>query len=141
MTGMAVNVESRSNEIYLPPTKILCVDDSKDSCELVSFILSEAGYEIKSAYTMTEGLQMAQSDEFQLYLIDLSFSDGSGMDFIEKIREIDSLTPIVVCSGDVREVVLAEAISLGAQAFLTKPIDPDTLAQTIAEMLDDQLQH
>jgi CheY-like chemotaxis protein len=141
MTGMAVNAESRSNEIYPPSTKILCVDDSKDNCELVSFILSEAGYETKSAYTMTEGLRMAQRDRFQLYLIDLSLSDGSGLEFIEVIRAFDRATPIVVCSGDVREVVRTEAISLGAQAFLTKPIDPDTLAQTISEMLDTPLQY
>lgn len=106
----------------------------------MSFILSEAGYEIKSAHTMTEGLRIAQNGGFQLYLIDLSFSDGNGMDFIEKIREMDRVTPIVVCSGDVREVVQAQAIALGAQAFLTKPIDPDGLAQIIAELLNNSAQ-
>jgi two-component system chemotaxis response regulator CheY len=120
--------------------KLLCVDDSKDNCELVHFILSEAGYEMQSAQTVTEGLQLARSGEFQLYLTDLSFSDGNGLDLIEKIRAFDTSTPIVVCSGDVREAVQAEAISLGAQAFLTKPIDVDLLVETIVEILGTEVQ-
>ncbi|MGG6270465.1 response regulator [Leptolyngbya sp. AN03gr2] len=118
--------------------RILCIDDSQDNCELLSFILSEAGYEIESAQSLIGGLQMARSNEFQLYLIDLSFRDGSGMDLIEKIRKFDAVTPIVVCSGEVREAVQAEAISRGAQAFIIKPIEPDAFAQTIIEVLNSE---
>ncbi len=95
---------------------------------------------MQSAQTVTEGLQLARSGEFQLYLTDLSFSDGNGLDLIEKIRAFDTSTPIVVCSGDVREAVQAEAISLGAQAFLTKPIDVDLLVETIVEILGTEVQ-
>lgn len=97
-----------------------------------NLILSGAGYEIESAQSVTKALQLAQSDAFQLYLIDLSFSDGSGIDFIEAIREFDRATPIVVCSGDAREAVQAEAILMGTQVFLTKPVDPDALAATVS---------
>jgi CheY-like chemotaxis protein len=116
--------------------RILCVDDSHDNCELLSFILSEAGYEIESAQKVAEGLRLAQQSEFALYLVDLSFSDGSGFDLIETIREFDARTPIIVCSGDVRESTQEEAMRLGAQAFITKPIDPDSLVIAIAEILD-----
>ncbi len=120
---------------FLSRKRILCVDDSQDNCELLDFILSEAGYEIQSAQTTSEGLQLARSGEFKLYLLDLSFSDGNGLDLIEKIRAFDSSTPIVVCSGDVREAVQAKAMLVGAQAFITKPIDPDTFTQTIRALV------
>lgn len=118
--------------------RILCVDDSLDNCDLLSFILDDAGYEVETAQSVTEGLQLAQSGEFKLYLVDLSFSDGNGFDLIEKIREFDRETPIVVCSGNLRESVQDEAMRVGVQAFLTKPIDPDQFARTIAELLARQ---
>lgn len=118
--------------------KILCVDDSKDNCDLLSFILFEAGYEVESAQSIVEGLQMAQTGEFKLYLVDLSFSDGNGFDLIQKLRMIDPTIPIIICSGDARETARTEATRVGIQTFLLKPIEPDSLADTIAEILNNK---
>jgi CheY-like chemotaxis protein len=115
--------------------RILCLDDSKDNCDLLSFVLSEAGYEIEAAYTIAEGMKMATGCEFALYMVDLSFADGDGFELIGKLREIDPSTPIVVCSGDARASTQEQARQMGAQAFLTKPIDLDLMATTIAEIL------
>ncbi|RUR85039.1 hypothetical protein PCC6912_11550 [Chlorogloeopsis fritschii PCC 6912] len=119
--------------------RILCIDDSQDNCELLSFILDDAGYETETVQSVTDGLRIAQSGEFNLYLIDLYFWDGTGFELIERIRTFDQLTPIVVCSGDVRDSVQEEVMRVGVQAFLTKPIDPDQVARTIAEILGDDL--
>jgi CheY-like chemotaxis protein len=117
--------------------RILCLDDSKDNCDLLSFVLSEAGYEIESAYTVAKGLEKAAGSAFELYMVDLSFSDGDGFELIDKLREIDSSTPIVVCSGDARESTQERARQAGVQAFLTKPIDLDAMAAAIAGLLSD----
>jgi CheY-like chemotaxis protein len=124
------------------PTKkrILSVDDSLDNAELLGVILDEERYEIKTAQSLSEGWELAQTGQFDLYTIDLRFSDGShGFDLIEKIRAVDRVTPIVVCSGDVREPVQDEAKQIGVQAFLRKPLDIDLLVKTIAELLGDKL--
>ena len=115
---------------------ILCVDDSLDNCDLLSFILEDMGYEVKTAQSVTEGLQLARRGEFKLYLVDLSFSDGCGLDLIEKIRKLDRSAPIVVCSGNARQSVQDEAMRVGVRAFLTKPIDIDRFVRTIAELLE-----
>jgi CheY-like chemotaxis protein len=119
--------------------RILCLDDSKDSCDLLSFVLSEAGFEIEVAYTVAEGLKMARESQFSLYMIDLSFEDGDGFDLIDNLREIDSSTPIVVCSGDVRESTQERARQAGARAFLTKPVELDEMERAIVGILGDQL--
>ena len=118
--------------------KILCIDDSQDNCELLMFILSDEGYEVETAGSVAEGVRVAQTGGFGLYLIDLSFADGTGFDLIERIQEFDLATPIIVCSGDGRPLVQEEAMRVGAQAFLLKPIDPDRLTHTIAEVLGDR---
>ncbi|MDM9380960.1 response regulator [Chlorogloeopsis sp. ULAP01] len=120
--------------------RILYVDDSQDNCELLSFILNDAGYEIETVQSVTEGLRVAESGKFNLYLVDLYFWDGTGFELIDRIRAFDQSTPIVVCSGDLRESVREELMRVGVQTFLTKPIDPDQVARTIAEILGDDLQ-
>lgn len=123
--------------VLLTKKRILCVDDSRDNCELLRCILDIAGYEIETAQSITEGLRLAGDGNFNLYLIDLYFSDGTGFELIENIRISDRSTPIVVCSADVRESTQNEAMRVGAQAFVTKPFDPILLARTIIEILGD----
>jgi CheY-like chemotaxis protein len=115
--------------------RILYLDDSQDSCDLLSFVLSEAGYEIEVACTVAEGLQMARGSKFALYLIDLSFSDGDGFDLIDNLRKIDFSTPIVVCSGDTREATQERARQVGVRAFLTKPVELDSMERAIAMII------
>ncbi|MBW4620701.1 MAG: response regulator [Cyanosarcina radialis HA8281-LM2] len=120
--------------------RILCVDDSPDNAQLLSFILDEAKYQIQTAQSVQEAWKLSQTDEFDLYVVDLRFSNGShGFDLIEQIRAIDRVTPIVVCSGDVRESVEEEAMQIGVQAFLRKPIDIDLCVITIIELLKEDL--
>jgi CheY-like chemotaxis protein len=115
--------------------RILCVDASQDNCELLSFILSKAGYESESAHSVIDGLQMARRGEFALHLVELSFPDGNGFELIEKMREFAPSTPVVVCSGNVRQSAQKEALRVGAQMFLAKPTDLDLLMRTIVEIL------
>ncbi|NJM63035.1 MAG: response regulator [Oscillatoriales cyanobacterium RU_3_3] len=122
-------------KVFPGKQRILCVDDSLDNSELLSFILDDAGYEVETAQSMTEGLQLARKGKFKLYLVDLCLSDGSGFDLIEQIREFDRSTPIGVCSAYVRESVQEEAMRAGVQVFFSKPIDPDLFAETIAKII------
>lgn len=119
--------------------RILCVDDSQDNCDLLAFILSDEGYQVEIAGTVAEGTRMAQAGEFELYLIDLAFVDGSGFDLINNIRSFDASSPIVMCSGNARESVQEAARQAGVQAFLLKPVDPDMLVQTVATVLSYHL--
>lgn len=117
-----------------PQKRILYIDDSLDSGELVRFVLSEPAYQVTSVQTMTEGLNLARNNRFNLYLIDTVFVDGTGFEFCQQIRAFDPETPIVFCTADVLEETQRKAIQVGAQAFLTKPIDIDQLAATVAQL-------
>lgn len=118
--------------------QILCVDDSHDNCDLLGFVLSEAGYELQTAQSVATGLQITRRSKFALYIVDLCFPGESGFDFIQEIRTVDQSTPIVVCSADSRLSVQKEAAQLNTQAFLTIPLDADRLIQTIAQLLAEK---
>ena len=115
---------------------ILCVDDDKDTSAGLSILLELSGYAVKIAGSVAEGLSLARSERFDLYLFDYNFADGTGIELCEKLRSFDRTTPIVFCSGEGRGEERELADKVGAQAYLVKPVDPGVLLQTIARWLN-----
>ncbi len=114
---------------------ILCVDNDADTCEMVSLFLEGSGFKVTVAQSVAEGLRLAMKEKFDLYLLDLRFSDGNGIGLCEQIRAFDSTTPVVVCSGDVRQCVQDQASQAGAQHFLKKPVPLTNLYETVARLI------
>ena len=100
--------------------RILFVDDHEDTRFLVITWLGTLGYEVTATHSVSEGLRLAKSECFDLYLLDSRLADGDGKDLCEKLRQIDELTPIVFYAGDVRERVMANS-DCKTQGFVVKP--------------------
>ena len=83
---------------------------------------------------MARGVELAQQQAFDLYLIDSRLPDGTGVEVCNKIRAFDTHTPILFWSGDHEEDGHADVA--GAQAFITKPIDPNPFMRTLEELLN-----
>ena len=110
---------------------ILCIDDDKDTCELVVAILGIASYQVDLASSAIEGIEKARQNHYDLILLDLRLRDGDGMELCKQIRFFDSKTPILFYSGEGRESYIEAALATGAQGFLLKPVDPDDLLKEI----------
>jgi DNA-binding response OmpR family regulator len=100
--------------------RILFVDDHEDTCFMVVTWLGTLGYDVIATHSIAEGLNLASSESFDLYLLDSRLADGDGKDLCEKLREIDELTPIVFYAGDIRERVMADS-DCDTQGFVMKP--------------------
>jgi len=100
--------------------RILFIDDHEDTRFLVITWLGTLGYEVTATHSISEGLRLARSESFNLYLLDSRLADGDGKELCEKIREIDELTPIVFYAGDIRERVMADSDCV-TQGFVMKP--------------------
>ena len=94
---------------------------------MVSFVLTRSHYEVISADSCLEGLNLARQSSFDLYLIDQVLADGSGIDLCRQIRNFDPKTPIIICSGYTGGQQQRAALDCGAQQFLSKPFDADQL--------------
>lgn len=86
------------------------------------------------ASSVAEGLELAKTQDFDLYLLDYVFADGTGRELCEQIREFDRETPILFFSGS-HPNVYREALSCGAQGFVVKP-DIDGLRGEIRRALE-----
>lgn len=121
----------------LPRKRILLIDNDEDTCTMFSIFL-EAAYDVRSALTMADALELASHDRFDLYLIDIHLPDGNGLELFEQIRSFDASTPVIFCSGSSDELVQQQALQKGAHAFLIKPIDLDVLAETVICAIERQ---
>ncbi|GAB4386731.1 MAG: hypothetical protein Kow00121_53920 [Elainellaceae cyanobacterium] len=115
--------------------RILCVDNTEDDRELFKLFLTEAGYTVESAHSFSDAMQRIENSQFDLYLFNVSLADEVGFELLEKVQNIDSVVPVVVCTADVRVSTRQRVMQAGAQVFFTKPIDYDALVETIAQLL------
>src|SRR5688572_21161283 len=105
----------------IPPgrKRILCVEDDSDSCDVLRILLGN--HEISTASTVRKGLEMARVERFDLYVLNGTYPDGSGIELCRQIRAFDDSTPIIFFSGLSEDSDIQGAISAGAQEYLIKP--------------------
>lgn len=115
--------------------RILFLDDNEDTCELLDLVLGQAGYEIIVGRSIAEGLQLIKSKSFDMILLDWYFSDGTGIELCRAIRESDGQTPIFFYTGVAQEHYIRSALQAGAQGCFIKPVEMDTLLQTISSQI------
>jgi DNA-binding response OmpR family regulator len=111
--------------------RILCVEDDEDSRELITILLGLWGYEVVTASSPTDGLELAQQDSFALMLLDNWYEQGSGVELCKQIRGFDTDTPILFYSGAAYEEDVQQAMEAGAQGYIFKPADLQVLVQII----------
>ncbi len=117
------------------PKRILLVDDHQDTLDLFVLILTQAGYQTKSAISVDLALKLVHESSFDLLILDSRLMDGSGVELCRMIRADGNQTPIMFCSGMGFEKNKLEALNAGAQAYLVKPVSVPVMCETVAHLL------
>lgn len=115
--------------------RVLYAEDNKDSRDLVSMICQVSGIEAVTAETIAEAWQRAQTQAFDLYLLDTRFSDGDGLELCRRLRFLAPLAPILIYSCNAYEVDRQKGLAAGASDYLTKPYMAD-LSVTIKRNIE-----
>jgi DNA-binding response OmpR family regulator len=116
--------------------RILCVDDDEETCFMLDKLLEQENYEVRTARSVSEALQIAQNESFNLYILDAWFPVEAGLLLCRRIREFDPHTPVIFYSGAAFDSDRREALNAGANAFVAKPY-VDELVETIHRFLLD----
>lgn len=115
--------------------KILCVDDDRDTCELLSFLLSD--YEFVFTHNLEDARNLIENQNFDLFILDNWLPDGSGVELCRKIREFQPDVAIIFTSAAGRKDDIQKAFNAGANAYLVKPCEPEELQKIIKELIKD----
>jgi PAS domain S-box-containing protein len=116
--------------------KLLLLEDHADTARALSRLLQNRGYRTQIAPTVAAALEAVDQSEFDLLLCDLGLPDGTGMDFIEKVRE-QRKTPAIALTGFGMQQDVDRARQAGFNAHLTKPVSMQKLEATIWQLLRD----
>jgi DNA-binding response OmpR family regulator len=117
--------------------RILCIDDHEDASEMMKLILSHEDYEVVTAVTISEALELATASEFDLYVLDRHLPDGSGLELCQKLTEVTPGVPCIFYSGDAYAIHRSEAMAAGAQDYIAKP-DIDKLIERVNQLLSER---
>jgi CheY-like chemotaxis protein len=115
--------------------RILCVDDHEDSRGMMKVLLEMWNYEVTLAIAADDGLYLARSEPFDLYLLDAHLPGGSAFELCEQICRVPGHAPVVLISTAPYEADKRRGREAGAIAYLAKPLDFDALEITLARLI------
>jgi CheY-like chemotaxis protein len=117
--------------------KLLVVDDSEISREFLARRLERRGFETETAECGPKALEVIEKGEINLVLLDVQMPDMSGLEVLRRIREIhpsDHL-PVIMVTGSDEDEDVTEALRLGANAYILKNVDLQSIVTRIQSLL------
>lgn len=115
----------------MPNAKIIVVDDEKNICRTISMVLMGEDYDVETASSAEEGLEMLAEQTFDVALLDVQMTGMSGLEMLERIHQMDAPPEVVMMSGHAMLTDAVNATRLGAFDFLEKPLDRERLLLSV----------
>ena len=115
--------------------RILCIESHADTRMMLTTLLGLQDYQIVSAESVTEGVRLARSERFDLYLLGDRYTDGTSIDLCRELRLFDPLTPIIIFSTSTQAAERHQAMIEGAQEYVSKPGNILKLTERISSLV------
>ena len=116
---------------------ILVVDDEKNIRRTLRMVLEGSGFNTLEASSAEQCLEMLESNEVDLLILDVRLPKMSGIEALEKIRNVPETRrlPVLMVSGHASVAEAVQAVQLGATDFFEKPLDRDRVLVTVRNAL------
>lgn len=116
--------------------KILIVDDSKTILRINAKIVESLGYESIKAENGKEALDIVINNDIKLILLDVNMPIMNGFEFLAKTKELRKEKDIktFMCTTEAGRNEVIKALQLGANNYITKPIQKDVLIEKIKDL-------
>ena len=118
-----------------PRRRVLCAEPHEDTCRLITLLLERQGHEVVSAETISECVLLAGGGDFDLYMLNDDYIDGTALQLCKRLREMTPGTPILFFSARAFERDRELALEAGASAYLNKPNDLFEIVHTVNSIL------
>ena len=111
--------------------RVLLIDDETVFVDSLTKVLTRRGFRVQSAPDGLKALQLLTNEIFDVLVLDMRMPVMDGIATLKAIRERDTLTPVVVLTGNPNMKQLAEALKEGAVDVVLKPCPVDMLVSCI----------
>src|ERR1700743_3415887 len=118
--------------------KILIIDDEVNVALLLSKFLSRNGFEVTTASNGSIGLEYLKNGDFDLVLCDFRLEDTDGREMLRSIKTEYPKTGVIIITGYSDIKMAVELIKMGAYDYITKPLYPDEILNTVNKAIETQ---
>ncbi len=118
--------------------KILVVDDERDICKALEFLLRSEGYAVTAAYSGEEALEKLKKDQYDVVITDLKMDKVDGVAVLEKAKELSSDTGVVIMTAFASVESAVETMKKGASDYIVKPFLNEEIKITIKRVLEQK---
>ena len=117
---------------------ILIIDDEQSQRDILTGYLKKQGYQILSASSGTEGIKQVKENVIDIIITDYKMPDKTGLEVLEEVKKINPEISflIVTAFGTIENAV--KAMRLGANEYITKPIDLDELDLLLERIIEEK---
>ena len=131
-----VSGDSKQSVVRAGTLRVLVVDDNIDSAEMLAFILSYGGHEVRTAHAGDTALVEAGAFLPQVVLLDIGLPKMDGYEVARRLRQHPELSKsfLIALTGYGQDEDRRRSIDAGFNHHLTKPIDPDNLQSLIISL-------
>lgn len=119
--------------------KLLVLDDEVGICEFLKAFFSGKKYEVFTATTGEEALEIVKKEQPQVMLLDMKLPDIQGLEVLRRAKKIDEEIVVVGMTGYKDSELAKDAKELGVEDYIYKPLNLDALEE-IAGKLSEKLQ-
>ena len=112
--------------------RVLLVDDEDRIVNFLALKLKVSGYEVLTANDGEKGLELARKADPDIMLLDIIMPGIDGIEVLKRLRKFSDV-PVIVLSA--KERISENVLALGANAFMSKPFNPDDLVAKIKLIL------
>jgi DNA-binding response OmpR family regulator len=119
------------------PKKILIVEDDPSFSRAINHIIEKEGYDVITANNGLTGLRMAQGEKPDLLILDVMLPGLDGFEICNRLRRDPptATLPIIMLSAKGQEADKTMGLKVGANEYLTKPVDRALLLEKITALL------
>ena len=111
--------------------QLLWVDDEMELLKAHIIFLQKKGYEVTTASNGTDAIDLCQTQSFDLVLLDEQMPGLSGLETLQRIKEIAPATPVVMVTKSEEENIMEQAIGQKIAEYIIKPVNPNQILLTL----------
>ena len=117
---------------------VLIADDDQVTVQLLSSLLKANGYDVRAAYDSMQAVMLAMRDPPDAIILDIAMPAGGGWSVLQRLKASSKTRaiPVVVLTALSDPTLPEQAKTLGADAFLAKPVAPKELRSTLDRFLN-----
>ncbi|OOQ60617.1 sigma-54-dependent transcriptional regulator [Mucilaginibacter pedocola] len=118
--------------------KILIIDDEVNVGLLLSKFLTRNGFDVDTAANGSNGMECLKNKGYNLVLCDFRLEDTDGREMLKNIKSMYPKTGVIIITGYSDIKMAVELIKMGAYDYITKPLYPDEILNTINKAIETQ---